>query len=111
MGLSQSAATRFEICSSARWENFSLNAQERFERKLTLESFPPSVMLPTGQRCNLTCEMCIDRSDPEIFSDLSFEDFLKFTPALDFASSIAIYGWGEPFINPDYDKILDYIVT
>lgn len=92
-----------------RWNNFILNARERKERRVTLESKPPSIMLPTGRRCNLQCKMCIDRSNPSLFKDFSFDEFLQLAPDLEFASSIAIYGWGEPFMNPAYDDILSFI--
>lgn len=103
------AESNLEQLQECRWNNFILNAKERSERKITLKSMPPSVMLPTGRRCNLRCRMCIDRSSPSQFEDLSLEDFRQLAPQLESASSIAIYGWGEPFLNRNYREILEHI--
>ena len=93
-----------------RCRNYFLNSQERMEGKIELKSLPISVMFPTGKRCNLKCKMCIDRKKQEDHKDLSFETFCKFDPGIEFALSVAIYGWVEPFLNPDYHKNMDYIL-
>ena len=95
--------------AKARYQNYLLNCQEREAARAHLDSKPIAVMLPTGSRCNLRCVMCVDRSNGDSFRDFSYEEFLKFVPAIDLATSIAIYGWGEPLINDEYSKIFDYI--
>lgn len=99
-----------ESIRNRRWNNFLLNAQEMTLGKVHLESKPVSVMIPTGQRCNLKCKMCIDRSNPDNFTDLTFTEFEKFIPTVEVATTLAIYGWGEPFINPSYEEIFEYIL-
>jgi radical SAM protein with 4Fe4S-binding SPASM domain len=53
--------------------------------------------------------MCVDRSQQTVFSDFSYQDFLELAPAVDFAASVAIYGWGEPLLNRDYNHIFSHI--
>jgi MoaA/NifB/PqqE/SkfB family radical SAM enzyme len=95
---------------SRRWKNYLLNAHELAQREIHLTSKPVSVMVPTGQRCNLKCNMCIDRSNPDLLCDLSFSEFQRFVPFIGDATSVALYGWGEPLVNPAYDKILKHVL-
>jgi MoaA/NifB/PqqE/SkfB family radical SAM enzyme len=90
--------------------NARLNFFEKIFQQDLLNSFPISVGLPTGDKCNLKCVFCTDRVSKEDYKNISFEEFLKFTEPLNFASSIQIQGWGEPLFNPDYGKILDFVI-
>ena len=93
-------------------ENRDRNLREQYDQYETLQSKPTHVAVPTGDRCNLQCIFCTDRRQPcsDRYTDLSYEQFLRFTEALENASLIQLYGWGEPFVNPDYEKIFDHVV-
>jgi MoaA/NifB/PqqE/SkfB family radical SAM enzyme len=89
--------------------NHKLNMAEQYEQWDFLQSRPLHVAIPTGNRCNLRCSFCTDR-DPSIeYTDLTFDQFLRFTEPLECASLVQLYGWGEPFVNPDYERIFDYV--
>jgi radical SAM protein with 4Fe4S-binding SPASM domain len=92
-------------------ENRRLNLAEQYAQLETLESKPLHVAVPTGNRCNLRCIFCTDRSSssPTKYTDLTFDQFLKFTEPLDGALLTQLYGWGEPLVNPDYERMFDYV--
>lgn len=95
-----------------RQENGRLNEEERSLQKEILKSYPINVVLPTGTRCNNRCIFCTDRSPQNSFgyADFPFEDFVKLCEPLEYATSVGLYGWGEPLLNPDYEKMFDYVV-
>lgn len=90
--------------------NARLNFFEKCFQQDLLASFPIEAGLPAGDRCNLKCIFCTDRRAEESYKNISFEEFLKFTEPLNFASSVQIQGWGEPLLNPDYGKIFDFVI-
>ena len=91
--------------------NRRLNQWETFYQKEVLESLPIFVQLPTGTKCNLKCVFCTDREGAaaKYYKNLSFNDFLSLSEPLSLASLVQLYGWGEPFVNPDYEQIFDYV--
>ncbi len=95
-----------------REKNDRLNQEERSARKEVLDSFPVNVISPTGTRCNNRCIFCTDRSPGALshYADLPFEKWVKLSEPLEYATSLGLYGWGEPLFNPDYEKMFDYVV-
>lgn len=93
--------------------NKKLNEWETYYQKDILESRPIILQVPTGTRCNLKCVFCTNREGKasENYKDLSLEEFLSLNLPLNSASVVQLYGWGEPLINPDYEKMFDYIVS
>ena len=92
-------------------QNRRLNLAEQYAQLETLQSKPLHVAVPTGDRCNLRCIFCTDRgpSSSASYTDLTFDRFLRFTGPLDGALLAQLYGWGEPFVNPDYERMFDYV--
>lgn len=91
--------------------NLKLNLQEQLEQLDYLQSRPLHVAVATGQRCNLRCVFCSDRdASPAAYTDLTLDQFLQFADPMDKASRVQIYGWGEPFFNPNYEQIFNYVV-
>lgn len=90
-----------------------INLREARAKREILHSWPVSVNLPVGSRCNLECTFCKRERNKSAsnFKDLSFKAFLKYPEPLKFASLVAVYSWGEPFLNPHYDRFLEYIKT
>jgi MoaA/NifB/PqqE/SkfB family radical SAM enzyme len=88
--------------------NHKLNMREQYEQREVLCSKPLHVAVPTGNRCNLRCVFCTDRSAAK-YTDLDLKQFLRFTEPLEAASMIQLYGWGEPFVNPAYEHIFDHV--
>ncbi len=91
--------------------NYELNRLETAYQRTCLVSYPPLIQISTGSRCNLKCVFCTDRSPRggNEYRDLSFEEFLPVTEGLAYASTVQLNGWGEPFFNPDYERIFDYV--
>lgn len=92
--------------------NTKLNQWEAYYQVPAIESRPIYVQIPTGTKCNLKCVFCTDRGEnsPINYKDLSFEEFLPFADVISLSSLLQLYGWGEPLMNRDYEKIFDYVV-
>lgn len=93
--------------------NLELNRMETIFQKERLVSAPLMVQLPTGTRCNLRCVFCTDRtpSMASAYRDLALEDFLPMAQGLETASTVQLWGWGEPLVNPDYGAIFDHVTS
>ena len=89
--------------------NHARNMQEQYEQREVLRSKPLHVAVPTGNRCNLRCVFCTDRGPDDGYTDLTFEQFLRFTDPIECASLVQLYGWGEPLVNPDYERMFDHV--
>lgn len=103
---------RFAVCILD--QNEQLNLWERYHRQECLDSHPLEISLPVGERCNIRCVFCTDRDpkhSPIDYAVISFDDFLQFVDKLPLnsASDITLYGWGEPLVHRDYEKMFDYI--
>ncbi len=100
-----------------RRENASLSYLEARESREVTRAFPVEITVPTGDRCNIHCTFCTDRSSRSTskYSDLSYSKFLEvityLRPCLDVTSSIALYSWGEPLMNPAYGQMYDEIIN
>ncbi len=97
--------------SKVREMNRELNRLETVFQKPSLVSSPPVLQLPTGTRCNLRCNFCTERG-PAVdhgYADLTLEDFIPMAEGLNWASIVQLWGWGEPFLNPHYRAIFDYV--
>jgi radical SAM protein with 4Fe4S-binding SPASM domain len=91
--------------------NCQLNLREQHEQQEFLRSEPLYVSVPTGERCNLKCTFCTDRNERFCkYEDLTLRRFLRFKAPLIRASRVQLYGWGEPFVNPEYGRIFDYVI-
>ncbi|HEY9245336.1 MAG TPA: radical SAM protein, partial [Candidatus Methanoperedens sp.] len=42
--------------------------------------------------------------------DMSFEEFISLSEPVFLSSMLQLYGWGEPFMNPEYEKMFNYVV-
>jgi MoaA/NifB/PqqE/SkfB family radical SAM enzyme len=93
--------------------NLELNRMETIFQKERLVSAPLMVQIPTGTRCNLRCVFCTDRT-PAVagaYRDLSLEEFMPLAQGLETASTVQLWGWGEPLLNPEYGAIFDYVTA
>ena len=66
----------------------------------------------TGSLCNLTCENCYIESSPQndrlaYISAKEVEGFLQEIHDLDLGTNLIGYTGGEPFLNPEFLKILE----
>lgn len=86
---------------------------EAFLQEEILQSFPVYVGISTGDRCNLNCIFCVQRDSYQSkkYFDISIHDFIELIEPLCFANCIQIQGWGEPLLNPDFEKIFDFVAA
>ncbi|MGQ3685409.1 MAG: SPASM domain-containing protein [Candidatus Loosdrechtia sp.] len=106
-----------DIHRLVREKNRTLNQWEQYYRKDSLESFPQCIQFPTGTRCNIKCRFCTGRDgeNTKSYKDLSLVEFRLIVDnkgwegAFKRCETVALYGWGEPLFNQDYEKIFDYI--
>lgn len=93
--------------------NRKLNLLEQYEQREVLRAKPLHVAVPTGDRCNLRCVFCTDRSPTSVmrYTNLPYERFTEFTKPLENALLVQLYGWGEPFFNASYEKMFDHVTA
>lgn len=94
--------------------NRDLNQWEKHYQKRILQSMPVTVQVTTGSQCNLRCVFCTDREGKsnQRYEDLTLEAFQNsLLEPLYLASEVQLYGWGEPFINRDYERIFDFVAS
>lgn len=93
-------------------KNLLLNKKELSFGKTTLKSLPYKITFDPSSLCNLRCGGChTGTKHPEMIkpSVLKFEDFkVMFDKVKDYTLSISLYNWGEPFLNKDIFKIIQY---
>ncbi|HJV65554.1 MAG TPA: radical SAM protein [Geomonas sp.] len=109
-----------ELAEEVRRKNRTLNQWEQYYGRDRLASCPTHIQFPTGTRCNLRCSFCTERGGPGAvhyqYHDLSFDDFSRiiadpqWQKALVSVGTIALYGWGEPLFNKEYEAIADSLL-
>jgi len=112
------AIKKEEDFSVIRKKNERLNNWEKYYRQARILSYPLIINIPTGSRCNIRCRFCTDRSgihSASDYSDMSLDEFIDLYDTGDWRQAftriktLALYGWGEPFVNPDYERIFNHI--
>lgn len=69
---------------------------------------PFELQIEPTNRCNVACSMClrnIYHRDPE---DMKFEYFAKIIEQFPYLKFVTLHGWGEPLLNQDLFKMIDY---
>ncbi len=93
-------------------QNILLNRYERSKRKLTLKSSPFKITIDPGNFCNLRCPGChtgIKHAEMIKPCFMKFENYKTiFNQFKDTAISVALYNWGEPFLNKQLFSMIDY---
>jgi radical SAM protein with 4Fe4S-binding SPASM domain len=77
-------------------------------KPLVLKNKPVIAQIEPTSLCNLKCEMCIRDKIGVPIGSMNFEDFKKILDKLDSLFKVHLSGQGEPFINPDIFKMIDY---
>ncbi len=87
-------------------DNSSLNISEMEEGKTVLKSYPRRILLELTSACNLKCIMC-GRDEVEFkksYLDVNILSYIK--NVLESAEEVALFGWGEPTVHPDFSEFL-----
>lgn len=77
-------------------------------RSRRLLSSPIEIQLEPTNRCNLACGMCIRNIYKREMIDISFDNFKKIIDKLPYVKFITLHGWGEPLLNCDLFKMINY---
>jgi radical SAM protein with 4Fe4S-binding SPASM domain len=107
-------ARKEQFAVEFRNQNEQLNLWERYRQTEQLKSMPQEISLPVGEQCNIRCIFCTDRDpkhSPIDYAIIGFEDFRRFVHKLPLSSAadITLYGWGEPLVHGDYERMFDFI--
>ena len=91
--------------------NAIYNFYEYKLKRVKMNSFPSAYGIDIGNFCNLKCPLCPtgtncpDRKKKFMF----FEDYKNvFDKIKKYAFVVNLYNWGEPFLNKDILKIIEY---
>ena len=90
--------------------NLNLNLEEQFQQLDRLQSWPLLATIATGEKCNLQCAFCLDRKYDNKNTNLTLEQFKSIARPINRALRVQIYGWGDPFVNPNYESIFEHVV-
>lgn len=77
-------------------------------KPLIIKNKPVIAQIEPTSECNLQCEMCIRKEIGVPIGTMSFENFKKILDKLDSLFKIHLSGQGEPFLNPDIFKMIEY---
>lgn len=77
-------------------------------KKLKLTYKPVIAQIENTSKCNLKCKMCIRDKVGVPIGDMSFENFKKILSKLDCLYKIHLQGQGEPFLNREIFKMINY---
>lgn len=92
--------------------NMMLNKYEMANKKIRLKSRPYKITIDPGNFCNLRCPGChTGIKHPEMIkpSFMKYDNYkIVFDKLSDYATSVALYNWGEPFLNKQIFDIISY---
>jgi len=78
------------------------------KKPLIVRNKPLVAQIEPTSCCNLDCEMCIRKDIGVPIGHMSFEDFKKILDRLDSLFKLHLSGQGEPLLNPDFFKMIEY---
>lgn len=76
--------------------------------KIIVKNKPVVAQIEPTSMCNLRCEMCIRDKIGVPIGTMNFEDFKKILEKLDCLFKIHLSGQGEPLLNKDFFKMIEY---
>jgi MoaA/NifB/PqqE/SkfB family radical SAM enzyme len=72
-------------------------------------AFPTHLQIEPSNRCNLRCPVCHIVTDNKPQGLLSLKQFENLIDEVgDYLLFLHLWGWGEPFINPDFFSMIRY---
>jgi radical SAM protein with 4Fe4S-binding SPASM domain len=101
-----------QFATVKKMSNIALNKFELYQKKSNLKSKPFKITIDPGNFCNLRCPGChtgIKHTEMITPSFISTENYkIIFDQISDYALSVALYNWGEPFLNKNIFDIISY---
>lgn len=98
--------------TAKKLQNIARNIYEYKQGKEVLRSRPYRITIDPGSFCNLRCPGChtgVKHPDMIPSSFMKYDHYkILFDKVSDYALSIALYNWGEPFLNKQIFDIISY---
>lgn len=91
--------------------NALLNKLEMRLGRTTLRSRPYKLTIDVSNKCNLRCPFCPTgrRNEGRPRGNVSFATFASILDELaPYAFSLDLFDWGEPFLNPELPRLVEY---
>jgi MoaA/NifB/PqqE/SkfB family radical SAM enzyme len=97
------------VLTARKKQNEALNNKEYKQKRLRLESVPPTYILGLTNICNLRCPLCItglgQQQKEKMF--MGFRTAEKIIEKIrDYAIWVQLYNWGESLLHKDFIRIL-----
>jgi len=73
------------------------------------DEYPSQLSIFLTTRCNLKCFVC--NRDGYKGQDMKFENIYKLSDAIKYAKKVDLTGWGECFLYPRFEDVLNYIYS
>lgn len=77
-------------------------------KPLIVKNKPVIAQIEPTSLCNLKCKMCVREKTGMVIGSMKFEDFKEILNKLDCLFKLHLSGQGEPFMNPEIFKMIDY---
>ncbi|MCP4264621.1 MAG: radical SAM protein [Candidatus Brocadiaceae bacterium] len=87
-------------------KNSQINKLELRDGKTVLKSFPRRIVFELTNRCNFRCIMCGREASTFKTYDLPMSVIRSFEPCFPYVEEVALHGWGEGTLHPDFIEIL-----
>ena len=97
------------------WEkikNWLLDELSRVFKSSRAWAYPTLIQIEPTNNCNLRCPLCHVVTDNKPRGFLEFERFSHIMDEIgDYLLFLHFWGWGEPFLNPDFLRMVRYAKT
>ena len=104
---------RFVFSDFRRQFNFLKLALSYFLKNTKSFGYPAKLMIEPANTCNLNCAACpVGNGEiKKTKGKLTFGDFKKIiNEAGPYLYQLTLWNWGEPFLNPEIDRMVKYAV-
>ena len=95
-----------------RFANAKLSFQEDCEL-IEMVDYPEVLHFEVTRNCNLNCYMCRENRAEEVrkigLPDLAYSLFEKTIPFTQHVNNVALFGWGEPLVHPQFSQFIDAV--
>lgn len=101
----------FKLAMRKRYLNYMLAEQRYKEKAEILDTFPYHAFIDPSTICNLRCPFCaVGKGTTEQVKHLMpFDDFKSIMDMVgQYLLQVEIYQYGEPFLNPDIYRMIEY---
>lgn len=100
------------VCSHVTWKryfNWVLSELAYVLKSPVVPAYPTHLQIEPSTECNLRCPLCLYVTDYKPRGLLEFDHFRQIMDDVGrYILFLHFWGWGEPFKNPDFFKMVKY---